>query len=44
MPLNDEIVEIEKPYGICSPNFVVDNFSRLLLYPQIFFIKHSRFE
>ena len=40
--LNDDIVDIEKPDGICSPTFVVDEFSGLFLHPSIFSIKHSR--
>ena len=42
MFLNDNIVDIEKPDGICSPNFAVDEFSGLLLHTSIFTIKHSR--
>ena len=42
MLLNDDIVDIEKPDGICSPTFVVDEFSGLFLHPSIFSIKHSR--
>ena len=42
MILNENIVEIEKPDGICSLTFVVDEFSGLLLYPSIFSIMHSR--
>ena len=42
--LNDDNVDIEKPDGICSPNFVVDEFSRLFLHPAVFSIKHSRSE
>ena len=42
MLLNDDIVDIEKPDGICSLTFVVDKFSALFLHPSIFFIKHSR--
>ena len=40
--LNDDIVDIEKPDGICSPTFVVDEFSGLFLHSSIFSIKHSR--
>ena len=40
---NDDIVDIEKPGGICSPNSVVDKFSGLFLHPAIFSIKHSLF-
>ena len=43
MLLNDDIVDIEKPDGICSPTFDVDEFSGLFLHPSIFSIKHSRF-
>ena len=42
MFLDDDIVDIEKPDGICSPTFVVDEFSVLFLYPSIFSIKHPR--
>ena len=42
MLVNDDIVDIEKPDGICSLIFVVDDFSGLFLLPSIFFIKHSR--
>ena len=39
MILNDYIVDIEKIDGMCSPNFVVDEFS-LFLHSLIFSIKH----
>ena len=39
---NDDIVDIEKLGEICSPTFVVGEFSRLFLLPSIFSIKHSR--
>ena len=42
MILNEDIVEIEKPDGICSLTFVVDEFSGLLLHLSIFSIMHSR--
>ena len=42
MLLNDDIVDTEKPDVICSPTFVVDEFSGLILHPSIFPIKHSR--
>ena len=42
MLLNDDFANIEKPNGICSPTFVVDEFSGLFLHPSIFSIKHSR--
>ena len=43
MILNDYIVDIEKIYGMCSPNFVVDEFSGLILHSLIFCIKHWRY-
>ena len=42
MCLNEEIVDIEKPDGICFLTFIVDDFSGLFLHPSIFCIKHSR--
>ena len=42
MLLNHDIVDIEKPDRICSPTFVVDEFSGLFLHPSVFSIKHSR--
>ena len=42
MSLNDNIVDTEKPDGICSPTFVADNFSGLLLHPSMFSIEYSR--
>ena len=42
MLLNDDIVDIEKPNGICSPTLVVDEYSRLFLHPSVFPIKISR--
>ena len=42
MILNENIVYIEKPNGICSLTFVVDKFSELFLQPSIFSIIHSR--
>ena len=36
MLLNNNIADIEKPDGICSPTSVVDKFSRLFLHPSIF--------
>ena len=42
MPLNDDIVDMEKLDGICSLTFVVDNFSGLFLHPSIISIKDSR--
>ena len=40
--LNGDIEFTEKADGICSPTFVVDDFSGLLLHPSIFSIKVSR--
>ena len=40
--LNKDIIDIEKPDGICSPTFVVDEFSELFLHPSIFSVIHSR--
>ena len=42
MFLNDDIVDMEKPDGICLPSFAVNEFSRLILNPLIFSVKHSR--
>ena len=42
MLLNEDIVDIEKPDGICLLTFVVDEFSGLFLYPSIFSITHLR--
>ena len=42
MHLNEDIVDIEKPDGICSLNFFADEFSGLFLHPLIFSIIHSR--
>ena len=36
---NDDIVDIEKPNGICSPTFVVNEFSALFLHPSFFLLK-----
>ena len=41
MYLNDDVVEIEKSDGICSPNYVVDEFSGLFLHSSVFSTKHS---
>ena len=42
MLLNDDVVHIEKPDGICSPTFVTNEFSGLFLHASISSIKHSR--
>ena len=41
MLLND-IIDIEKPDGICSLTFVENEFCKLFLYPSVFSIIHSR--
>ena len=40
MLLDEDIVELEKPDGICSLNFAEDEFSRLFLHSSIFSIIH----
>ena len=42
MLLNEDIVDIEKPDGLCSLTFVVDQLPGLFLHPLIFFIIHPR--
>ena len=42
MLLNDDIVDIEKPDGICLHSFVVDEYSELFLHRSIFSIKHLK--
>ena len=42
MFITDDIVDNEKPDGICSLTFVVDEFSGLFFHPSIFPIIHSR--
>ena len=42
MSLNDNIVDIEKPYGICSLSSAEDDFSGLFLHPPLFTIKDPR--
>ena len=39
---NEDIVDIEKPGGICSFTFVVDEILGLFLRPSVFSIIHSR--
>ena len=39
--MTNNIVDIEKPDGICSPTFIVDEFLGLSLHPSIFSIKHK---
>ena len=41
MFLKEDIVDIEKPDGICLLTFVVNKFSRSFLHPLIFSIIHS---
>ena len=40
MFLNNNIVDIGKPDGICSLTFVVNEFSGLFLHSSVFSIKH----
>ena len=40
MLLDDDIVDTEKPDRVCSPTFVVYEFSGLFSHPSIFSIKH----
>ena len=40
MFLNGNIVDVEKPDGICSLTFVADKISGLFLHPSMFSIKH----
>ena len=40
MLLNEYIVDIEKPDGICSLTFAVDEFSGLFLHPSVFSLIH----
>ena len=42
MLLTDDILDVEKPDGMCSPTSVVDEFSGLFLHPSILSIKHLR--
>ena len=42
MVLKEDIVDIEKPEGICSHNFVVDDILGLFLHHSIFSIINSR--
>ena len=39
MSSNEDITDIEKPDGICSPNFVVDDLTELFLHSSMFSIK-----
>ena len=40
MLLNEDILDIEKPDGICLLNFVLDEYLRVFLHPSIFSIIH----
>ena len=42
MFLNEDIAKIEKPNGISSIAFVVDEFLGLFFHPSIFCVTHSR--
>ena len=44
MCLNDDIVDIKKPDGICSPTYVVNEFSGLFLFPLVFSFKYLRYD
>ena len=41
MHLNEDIVDIENPDGICFLTFVVEEFSGLFLHPSIFSIIYA---
>ena len=43
MLLDDNIVEIEKPEGMCWPTFAVDKFSGLFILLSVFSIMYSTF-
>ena len=43
MLLYGDIVDIEKPDGICSLTFVVDEFSVLFLHPSILIVLYQTF-
>ena len=42
MLLNEDIVDFEKPDGLCLLTSVVDDFSGLFLYVSIFSNRHSK--
>ena len=42
MLLNDDIVNVETPDGLCLPTFVVDEFPGVFLHPLIFSIIHLK--
>ena len=42
VPSNVHIIDTEYPQGMCSPIFVVVNFSGLFFHPSTFLIKESR--
>ena len=42
MHVNEDIIVIKKYEGMCSLDFVVDEFSGLFLHPSIFPTIHSR--
>ena len=42
MPLNEDIIDIEKPDGMYLHTFVVEEFSWLFLHLLIFSIMHSK--
>ena len=41
MLLTGNILDIEKRYGICSPTFVVNEFSGLFSHPSVLSIKRK---
>ena len=42
--LNEDVVDSEKPDGICSPTLVVNELSGLFSHPSIVSIKNKTFE
>ena len=42
MPLNDDVIKIEKPDEICSPSFGVNKFAELVLHSSVFSSKNSK--
>ena len=44
MLLNDDIVDIEKPHGICLLTFVIDKFSGLFVHSSIYSMAHSGYK
>ena len=44
MLLKEDIIDIEKPDGICSLTFVMGKFSGLFLHPSIFLLKNCYYK